>query len=68
MNTCEHKKFKAATNINRSVTNTIDEEAHTESVSTRYFLKLTIKCEECGKIFEIQPPIFAGNSMEIVPK
>lgn len=68
MNTCEHKKFKSVASINRSITNTIDEEKKIESTSVRYFLKLIVNCEECGQIFEIIPPFLDKNSMEISPK
>lgn len=67
MNTCEHKKFKSTVSINKSITNTIDEEKNTNTTSVRYFLKLVVSCEECGQVFEIIPPLLDKNSMEITP-
>ena len=68
MNNCEHKKFKTAASINRSINHTINEDTKTESTTVTYFLKLTINCEECGQVFEIVPPLLDKNSMEISPK
>lgn len=59
---CDHKNFKAAAAINRS-----ENADKTVEIPVRFFLKLTVECVDCGKMFGIRGEPFAGNNLEIVP-